>query len=209
MSTYQPYESVKRGLDFTLALALTVVVVPVIAVAAALVALTSAGSVIYSQTRSGRGGRPFTIYKIRTMYHDCERLTGPQWSTGGDDPRVTPLGRLLRKTHIDELPQIWNVLRGDMSFVGPRPERPEFITQLEKSVPRYAERLAVRPGVTGLAQVNLPPDSDQQSVRRKLVHDLDYVERVGFWLDLRLMACTGLFLAGVPFSASSPLLGPG
>ena len=95
---------------------------------------------IYSQTRMGRGRRPFTIFKVRTMHHDCERLTGPRWSTE-NDPRVSPVGHFLRRSHLDELPQLWNVLRGEMSLVGPRPERPEFVAQLEKAVPRYAERL--------------------------------------------------------------------
>src|SRR5262249_17904057 len=139
--------------------------------AMALVRLTSRGSAIYRQTRLGLNGRPFTIYKIRTMYHDSERLTGPQWSRPGD-PRVTPIGRILRATHIDELPQLWNVLRGEMSLVGPRPERPELAAGLERELPSYRDRLAVRPGVTGLAQVQLPPDTDVESVRRKLAYDI-------------------------------------
>jgi lipopolysaccharide/colanic/teichoic acid biosynthesis glycosyltransferase len=164
--------------------------------------------VIYTQVRVGRGRRLFTIFKVRTMYHDCERLTGPKWSTD-NDPRVTPVGRLLRRTHLDELPQLWNVLRGEMSLVGPRPERPEFVAQLEKAVPRYADRLAVPPGVTGLAQVNLPSDTDHESVRRKLAYDLRYVENVAVWLDARVLFGTGLYLLGVPREAVSGLLGLG
>jgi lipopolysaccharide/colanic/teichoic acid biosynthesis glycosyltransferase len=132
------------------------------------------------------------------MYHQCERLSGAQWS-GRGDPRVTPLGWLLRATHIDELPQLWNVLRGDMSLIGPRPERPEFLPQLEKALPRYRERLLVRPGLTGLAQVRLPPDSNLDSVRRKLAHDLYYVDQVGFWLDLRILFSTLLHVLKVPY----------
>src|SRR5207253_4196733 len=141
--------------------------------------------VFYSQIRLGRGGKPFAIYKIRTMTHNCEKVSGAQWSTPGD-ARITPVGRFLRKTHLDELPQLWNVLRADMSLVGPRPERPEFVPKLEHALPRYRDRLAVRPGVSGLAQVQLPPDTDLASVRRKLAHDLFYVERMSFWLDLRI-----------------------
>ena len=185
---------------------LTVVTAPLLLFAILLVKLSSQGPVIYSQTRLGRARRPFTIYKIRSMYHDCERFSGPCWSTG-NDPRVTTVGRFLRRSHLDELPQLWNVIKGEMSLVGPRPERPEFIAQLEKSLPRYGERLEVRPGLTGLAQVNLPPDVDQMSVRRKLTYDLHYVENGGFWLDLRLILSTGLFLVGIPFATSVRFLG--
>src|SRR5262249_29092378 len=111
----------KPALDFLVALALLLLATPVILVCAALVRLTSRGPAFYSQLRLGRHGRPFRIYKLRTMAHDCEKAGGAQWSRPGD-PRVTPLGRFLRKTHLDELPQLWNVLRGDMSLVGPRPE---------------------------------------------------------------------------------------
>ena len=105
--------------------------------------------------RLGKNGRPFRLHKIRTMRHDCEKATGPRWAVPGD-PRITPLGRFLRQTHLDELPQLWNVLRGEMSLVGPRPERPEFVPDLEQAIPHYRDRLLVRPGVTGLAQVQLP-----------------------------------------------------
>jgi lipopolysaccharide/colanic/teichoic acid biosynthesis glycosyltransferase len=131
------------------------------------------------------------------MVHDCEKASGARWSVLGD-PRVTPLGRFLRRTHLDELPQLWNVLRGDMSLVGPRPERPEFVPALERALPHYRDRLAVRPGVTGLAQVQLPPDTDLESVRRKLAFDLYYIRYISFWLDLRLTACTAVHMAGVP-----------
>src|SRR5205814_291249 len=115
-----------------------------------LVRITSRGPAFYTQTRLGLRGRTFTIYKLRSMYEYCENHSGPLWSSK-DDPRVTPLGRFIRRTHIDELPQLWNILRGDMSLIGPRPERPEFLPKLETIVPRYRERLRVRPGVTGLA----------------------------------------------------------
>jgi lipopolysaccharide/colanic/teichoic acid biosynthesis glycosyltransferase len=187
----------KAGLDFAAALALGLMALPVIAFSALVVKLTSRGPAFYTQTRIGRGGRRFTIYKIRTMVHNCESLTGPRWSIPGD-PRVTAFGWFLRKTHLDELPQLLNVLRGDMSLIGPRPERPEFIPELERALPAYGQRLSVRPGVTGLAQVQLPADTDLQSVRRKLAHDLYYVRHVNPWLDLRLLFCTAFYAAGVP-----------
>jgi lipopolysaccharide/colanic/teichoic acid biosynthesis glycosyltransferase len=199
------YVGLKAVCDFALAALLLVLTSPLLLAAVALVKLTSRGPAIYSQTRLGRNGKPFTIYKVRTMVHDCERSSGPRWSTQGD-ARVTPVGRFLRLTHLDELPQLWNVLRGDMSLVGPRPERPEFAVRLEGSIPHYRGRLLVRPGLTGLAQVQLPPDSDLDSVRLKLAYDLYYVHSFGFWLDLRLMAATGFYLLRVPFSVTKWLL---
>ena len=170
-------------------------------VAMILVKWTSPGPAIYTQTRLGRNGRPFTIFKLRSMTHNCESLTGAQWSTPGDS-RVTAIGRWLRKTHIDELPQLWNVLRGEMSLIGPRPERPEFCPQLEQAIPLYRERLRVRPGVTGFAQVQLPPDTDFDSVRIKLAYDLHYIRACGLWFDLKIYLGTffkilGLSLGGI------------
>jgi lipopolysaccharide/colanic/teichoic acid biosynthesis glycosyltransferase len=132
------------------------------------------------------------------MFHNCERHTGARWAQP-DDPRVTTVGRFLRRTHLDELPQLWNVLRGEMSLVGPRPERPEFVPELERIIPHYRVRLLVRPGVTGLAQVQLPADTDVASVRRKLAYDLYYIRNGGFWLDMRLMVCTSAKMIGIPF----------
>jgi lipopolysaccharide/colanic/teichoic acid biosynthesis glycosyltransferase len=192
------YVPVKVILDFVCVLILLSLSLPILLLAALLVKLTSCGPVLYSQTRLGLGGRPFRIYKIRSMYHDCEKVSGIRWSTRGD-PRVTPVGWFLRLTHIDELPQLWNVLRGEMSLIGPRPERPEFVPQLQKALPRYQERLRVRPGLTGLAQVQLPADSDLDSVRRKLAHDLYYVERMGFWLDGRILFSTIFHVLHLPF----------
>jgi lipopolysaccharide/colanic/teichoic acid biosynthesis glycosyltransferase len=192
-------------LDVVLAGVLLVAAAPVMLVVALLVKLTSRGPVIYSQTRLGLDGRPFRIYKFRTMWHNCEHHSGPRWSSTGD-PRVTPLGRFLRATHLDELPQLVNVLRRDMSLVGPRPERPEFVPHLEEAIPGYRARLRVRPGVTGLAQVQLPPDSDLTSVRHKLVCDLYYIDHGGLFLDVRLMICTALAVVGVPFDWLRALL---
>ena len=189
------YAWVKAAGDFAVALVLLVVLTPLLLVVGVLVKLTSSGPALYSQLRLGKNGRAYRIYKFRTMWHNCEQQSGPQWSRPGD-PRVTRLGRLLRRTHLDELPQLWNVLRGDMSLVGPRPERPEIVPLLEEAIPGYRRRLLVRPGVTGLAQLQLPPDTDLASVRRKLAHDLYYVQCCGPWLDLRILLATAGYLAG-------------
>jgi lipopolysaccharide/colanic/teichoic acid biosynthesis glycosyltransferase len=181
-----------------LALALLTLTAPVIALAALLVKLTSRGPVLYTQTRLGLNARHFTIYKLRSMTHECEKISGPKWCTESD-PRVTRVGRFLRRCHIDELPQLWNILRGDMSLIGPRPERPEFLPQLEAALPGYRDRLLVRPGVSGLSQVQLPPDTDLASVRQKLCVDLYYVRHLGPWLDLRILGCTALKVFGVPY----------
>jgi lipopolysaccharide/colanic/teichoic acid biosynthesis glycosyltransferase len=191
------YDPCKAALDFALALALLLLLLPLLLLVALLVKLTSPGPVIYRQARLGRGGRPFLVYKFRTVRQGAEWRPGLRWSTPSD-PRVTPVGRFLRRTHLDGLPQLWNVLRGDMSLVGPRPERPEFVPALERALPGYRERLGVRPGVTGLAQVQLPPDTDLDSVRRKLAYDLHYVRQRGPWLDLRLLLCAPLHAAGAP-----------
>jgi lipopolysaccharide/colanic/teichoic acid biosynthesis glycosyltransferase len=201
----QRYAWYKNITETSLALFLLVPAVPVILAAALLVRLTSRGPVFYSQRRVGLGGRNYTLYKIRTMFHDCERLTGPRWATM-QDPRITPVGRWLRRVHVDELPQLWNVLRGEMSLVGPRPERPEITAQLERMLPGYDKRLALRPGLTGLAQVQLPPDGDLASVRTKLAHDLYYVNNLGLFLDVRILVCTAWHLLRIPFSVSNRLL---
>ncbi len=200
------YLPIKAAVDFSGALFLLALLAPLVGLLALLVKLTSRGPAFYTQTRIGRHGRPFTIYKIRTMIDNCESLTGPRWSIPGD-PRVTWVGQLLRATHLDELPQLVNVLRGEMSLIGPRPERPEFLPRLERALPAYRDRLMVRPGVTGLAQVQLPADTDLASVRRKLAHDLYYIKYLSPWLDLRLLFCTALYALGVPFRVAGKLFG--
>jgi lipopolysaccharide/colanic/teichoic acid biosynthesis glycosyltransferase len=192
------YPACKAVLEFGIAFCLLVLTSPLMLAAAVLTKLTSRGPVIYSQVRLGRDGIPYTIYKIRSMAHQCEQQTGPRWSTAGD-PRITRMGWFLRATHLDELPQLWNVLRGEMSLVGPRPERPEFTPYLEGVIPLYRERLRVRPGVTGLAQVQLPADTDVRSVRRKLAYDLYYVQHMNLWLDVRIILCTVFKMLGVSF----------
>jgi lipopolysaccharide/colanic/teichoic acid biosynthesis glycosyltransferase len=140
------------------------------------------------------------------MYHDCERTSGPRWSTAGD-PRVTAFGRFLRKTHLDELPQLWNVLRGEMSLIGPRPERPEFVAELERVIPGYRTRLNVRPGITGLAQVQLPPDEEIEGVSRKVAYDLYYIAHASPQMDLRILVATALKVFGVPFDSIRTMTG--
>lgn len=186
----------KRLSDCAIAIPLLVLCAPIILAAIAIIKLTSSGPGIYSQTRLGFNRRPFTLYKIRTMTHNCEANTGACWATA-KDTRVTAVGRFLRKTHIDELPQLWNVLRGEMTLVGPRPERPEIIARIEPLIPGYGLRLNVYPGVTGLAQVQLPPDTSVESVRRKLVYDMYYASTFNFWLDFRLILVTAVKVFGL------------
>lgn len=186
------YLPVKFAAEFLAAALLAVLLLPVVLVAVVLVKLTSKGPAFYAQTRVGKDGRLFTLLKLRTMVHNAEALTGPVWASTNDS-RVTPLGRYLRDLHIDEFPQLINVLAGQMSLIGPRPERPEFVSRLEWVVNDYRERLNVRPGISGLAQLKLPPDSDIDSVRSKLMHDLYYIRYLSPWLDAKLL----IFTAGL------------
>jgi lipopolysaccharide/colanic/teichoic acid biosynthesis glycosyltransferase len=206
LPTRTRYLACKTLFDIAAAAVLCLLVGPVIAAAAALVKLTSRGPAFYSQTRLGKDGQPFTIWKLRTMIHNCESLTGPRWAIPGD-PRVTWIGRVLRTLHLDELPQLLNVLRGEMSLIGPRPERPEFVPELERAFPVYRERLNVRPGVSGLAQLQLPPDTDLESVRRKLMYDLYYIQNISPSLDLRILLGTLFYALGIKFHAYHRILG--
>jgi lipopolysaccharide/colanic/teichoic acid biosynthesis glycosyltransferase len=190
------YRAMKSWFDFPLAVLILAVSWPIILLAMMLVRLTSRGPALYTQRRLGHNGRSFTIYKIRTMIPNSEP-NGPRWCVPGD-PRVTPVGRFLRWSHIDELPQLFNVLRGDMSLVGPRPERPEIVAQLERVVPEYRQRLAVRPGLTGLAQVLTPPDTHIATVRTKLSYDRHYVHHLSPWLDLKICLATVFHLLQLP-----------
>lgn len=189
-----------------LALVLLVPGLPLMALTIVAVRLTSRGPGIYRQTRVGLHGRTFVMRKIRTMRIDAESHSGPVWAQLRD-PRVTRAGRVIRRLHLDELPQLFNVLQGEMDLVGPRPERPEFTQWLGREIPGYLNRLAVRPGITGLAQINLPPDTDLDSVRRKLALDLEYIHTRAAWLDARIVACTTLRLIGVRSAFARRLLG--
>lgn len=190
------YAGFKRGCDLVIASLLLVPALPVIAALWALVKLTSRGPGIYTQLRTGLNGRQFVIYKLRSMANNCERNTGAVWAQK-NDARVTTLGRILRQTHLDELPQLFNVLKGDMSLVGPRPERPEIIEKVAPKIPGYTRRLTQRPGVTGLAQIFADADITIEDVKRKLGYDLEYFGMMSVWLDLRIIFCTALKIVGL------------
>ena len=176
----------KRVFDLVVGIPLFVLALPVMLVVAALVRVSSPGPVLYTQERVGKDGRNFTMVKFRTMRADAERGTGPVLAAE-NDPRVTFLGRFLRATRLDELPQLWNLLCGDMSFVGPRPERPEFVAQYVQDIQGYGERFRVRPGLTGYAQVN---GEYHTSPTTKLKYDLAYIHNHSLWLDLKIMSET-------------------
>ena len=195
----------KRAADFFLACALMLIAAPIIAVLAILVKRASTGPAFYSQARLGLNGRPFRILKLRTMFDNCESITGPVWSCKNDE-RITPIGRILRDTHLDELPQLWNVLRGDMSLVGPRPERAEIARRIETKVPEFALRLRVRPGLTGLAQLRVPADVDIASIPHKLAQDLFYLRHQSLLLDLRILISTGFQFVGAGCACISQML---
>ena len=184
-------------LDIGVAAILLALASPIILLCLIAVRLGSKGSPLDSQRRLGSRGRIITIYKIRTMYADCQRKFGPIWS-GPDDRRVTPIGRILRATHLDMLPQLLNVVRGELSLIGPCPERPEIAAQFERCLPAYRDRLLVRPGMSGLAQILQRPDTSLHGIQTKLRYELYYVDKHGIWLDLRIALATGFHLLWVP-----------
>lgn len=204
-----PSEGARRALNITVAAILIVIALPMMVLIAILVKLSSKGPILYRQTRIGLdrrlpddiptqiskqrvcdvGGKPFVIYKFRTMRVDAERGTGAVWATE-EDPRVTWLGGLLRQARLDELPQLFNVFKGDMNVVGPRPERPSIFARLTDEVEHYPLRQRVRPGITGLAQVSQQYDRNMDDVVRKLEFDLEYVRSQSFWTDLLIMLKT-------------------
>jgi Undecaprenyl-phosphate glucose phosphotransferase len=178
---------VKRSFDLVLSALALLVLLPVYALLAVAVKLSSRGPVLYRQARVGRDGREFDMLKFRTMRSDAEVRSGPVW-TKEEDPRVTRIGRVLRRWSLDELPQFWNVLRGDMSLVGPRPERKVFVEKFSQEMPRYFERHRVRSGLTGWAQVN--GLRGNTSITDRTLYDLHYVENWSVWLDLRILLMT-------------------
>lgn len=179
----------KRLSDTLLALLLVVLLAPLLLVAAVAVKLDSPGPAFFSQERAGRGRRPYRIHKLRSMVCDAEKHTGEVWAEE-DDPRITRVGRILRRYRIDELPQIWNVLKGEMSFVGPRPEREVFIKDLERQIPYYSTRLTVKPGITGWAQINYPYGASIEDAVEKLNYDLFYIKNMSIWMDMMIMLRT-------------------
>ncbi len=166
-----------------------VVLLPVIVLIAVLVRLDSAGPAFFKQRRVGQQGKQFVLYKFRSMTADAESDTGPVWA-GDEDARVTRMGRFLRKTRLDELPQLFNVLKGDMSFVGPRPERPFFVAQLSSEIPYYGIRHTVKPGITGWAQVRYSYGASVEDAKEKLQYDLYYIKHMSLFLDLEVILDT-------------------
>jgi exopolysaccharide biosynthesis polyprenyl glycosylphosphotransferase len=179
-------QSTKRLIDLAVSLVVLVVGLPLWTLLGALVRLTSPGPAIYRQQRVGQHGRVFTMYKFRTMHKHAEAQTGPVWATE-DDPRYTPLGRWLRKTRLDEVPQLWNVLKGNMSLVGPRPERPYFVEKLAVEIPLYNRRHRVKPGITGWAQVKWHYDTSLEDVQQKVKYDLFYIENMSLRMDFKIL----------------------
>ncbi|HID62079.1 MAG TPA: sugar transferase [Anaerolineae bacterium] len=189
ISTFSPFMLLKRLADVlvsVLGLAFLLAVLPFVALA---IYLESPGPIFYSQERVGRAGRTFRLVKLRSMVPDAEQDGRPKWAEE-DDERVTRVGRFLRRTRLDELPQFINVLRGEMSLIGPRPERPEFVAELQKRIPFYRSRLAVRPGLTGWAQVNYHYGSSVEDALVKLQYDLYYIKYQSLYLDLRILLKT-------------------
>ena len=178
----------KRLFDIFASALLLTLAAPVILLFALLIKLESKGPAFYRQVRVGLYNQPFSVIKLRSMRQDAE-VDGAQWAQK-DDPRVTRLGKFIRKVRIDELPQCWSVLKGEMSFVGPRPERPEFVADLEQKLPYYAERHMVKPGITGWAQINYPYGASIEDSRHKLEYDLYYAKNYTPFLDLLILLQT-------------------
>jgi sugar transferase (PEP-CTERM system associated) len=181
--------AMKRALDVALAAVGLVVAVPLMALTAIAIKLTTHGPILYHQSRVGVRGRVFTVHKFRSMRQDAETETGAVWARANDS-RVTRVGKFLRRTRLDELPQLWNVLTGDMSIVGPRPERPEFVSSLTRQIPFYGQRHIVRPGLTGWAQVRYTYAASVEDAMEKLQYDLFYIKNMSIALDLFVLAKT-------------------
>jgi exopolysaccharide biosynthesis polyprenyl glycosylphosphotransferase len=182
------YDNLKRILDLLLSLLVFIILSPIIVLIFIFIGTTSSGPVIYSQNRVGRKEKEFTLYKFRTMRKDAE-AGGPQWSKEKDD-RVTPIGKILRHTHLDEIPQLINIIRGELSFVGPRPERPEFVSLLREKIPYYDIRHIVKPGLTGFAQINYRYGSSVEDAYKKLEYDVYYIKNRSFILDALIILKT-------------------
>jgi len=194
-SPFDPYPTLKRLIDIVLSLIGLLLFALLLPPLALVIVIDSPGPVFFSQQRLGRAGRPFRLTKLRTMTPDAERDTGPLWAVQGD-PRVTRVGRLLRKSRLDEVPQLYSVLKGDMSLIGPRPERPAFVADLQEEIPFYRARLAVRPGITGWAQVNYGYGSTVDDQLIKLQYDLYYIRHRSLLLDgLILLQTVGQVLS--------------
>jgi exopolysaccharide biosynthesis polyprenyl glycosylphosphotransferase len=182
---------IKRIMDVCVSASILILGFPFWLIVAAAIKLTSQGPAVYRQVRVGQNGRNFTMLKFRSMYQDAEKHTGPAWATE-KDPRITPMGRFIRKTRLDEIPQFINVLKGEMSLVGPRPERPFFVEQLKQEIPWYVRRIKMKPGVTGWAQVKHKYDASIEDVKQKVMYDLYYFENMSIMLDIKIILRTFL-----------------
>jgi exopolysaccharide biosynthesis polyprenyl glycosylphosphotransferase len=180
---------IKRLTDIVVSCAVLVLGLPVWLAIAAVIRLTSPGRALYNQERIGQNGRPFIMHKFRSMYEDAEKRTGPMWASK-HDPRITRIGRFLRTSRLDEIPQFMNVLKGEMSLVGPRPERAFFIQQLQQEIPWYVRRIKMKPGITGWAQVKHKYDASIEDVKQKVMYDLYYFENMSLLLDLKIILHT-------------------
>lgn len=183
------YLGFKRFMDIILSLIGLAIGLPLIIVFGAAIKIESKGPVIYKQERSGKDGKTFNIYKLRSMYLDAEE-DGPKWADK-DDPRVTKIGKIIRRTRIDEIPQLINIIKGEMSIVGPRPERPNFTCEFNDKIPGFIYRLKVKPGLTGLAQINGGYDI---SPEEKLGYDIEYIMKMGICLDIKIILKTVLIV---------------
>ena len=180
---------IKRSADLILAMALLIVFLPLAGIIALLIKIDSKGPVIFSQERVGQNRKIYRMHKFRSMVQDAETMSGPVWAED-DDSRITRVGRIIRKWRFDEIPQLWNVLKGDMSFIGPRPEREHFVDQLEKIVPYYRERHTVKPGISGWAQVSYGYGASVEDAVEKLNYDLFYIKNMTFFMDLMIVMRT-------------------
>lgn len=179
-------KKMKRLMDIIVSLLILIFTFPITSVISVLIKLDSKGPILYKQSRCGLNGAEFNVYKFRSMRNDAEKLSGPVWSQK-NDPRITKIGRFIRKVRIDEIPQMINVLKGEMSLVGPRPERPFFVEKLSQEIPLYKKRLKVRPGVTGWAQVKHKYDESIEDVKTKLRYDLFYIENMSLRMDFKIL----------------------
>jgi exopolysaccharide biosynthesis polyprenyl glycosylphosphotransferase len=180
---------IKRLMDIVVSALVLIFSAPIYLAVAIVIRATSEGPAVYRQVRVGRNGKTYTMLKFRSMYIDAEKRSGPQWATK-NDPRITPVGRFIRKTRLDEIPQFFNVLKGEMSLVGPRPERPFFVEQLKKEIPWYVRRIKMKPGITGWAQVKHKYDETIEDVKQKVLYDLYYFENMSLALDIKIMLRT-------------------
>lgn len=198
----RPYLKVKFLVEWLIAAMLFLLCLPIIAFFALAIKLTSFGPAFYAQTRLGKNGATYRMYKLRTMVHNAEAHTGPVWAARSDS-RITSIGKILRDTHLDELPQLWNILRGEMGLIGPRPERPEIAARIATQIAGFEDRLQVRPGVTGLAQMLLPADdpndTELHGLRKKLAYDLYYIGHMNLGMDVRIAIATPCYFIAAAF----------